>query len=357
VPVIDPQTHHLLAVADSPSGDLVQFDRSPNGSWAPYNLTNDVGRKTIVGNPVPIVDPQSNDLLVVARGTEGHLLQWDRVKTTFVWHVYDQTNNAGATIDGNPVPVVDPSDGDLLVFATGGGGHLLVFNRAAATFVWTYGDLTSITGARVVGVADPVVDPAFGYLLVFTDTPSEHLDMFLRTSNGTWAPFDLTSITSGPEIAATPAAFQNPANGDFDVFDASVGEHMVEFERQLTAVPPPVVVTVPPPKPTPHHHLRLVNVKVTFRWTIYFNRTLIHWVRFGRMSSRARVEFECRGRGCPWRKRTSTTRKLRRLKRAIDSRSFRPGDRLSITITEPGRVAERAELRFRAGARPSVGRL
>jgi hypothetical protein len=71
VPVIDPQTHHLLAVADSPSGDLVQFDRSPNGSWAPYNLTNDVGRKTIVGNPVPIVDPQSNDLLVVAPGDRG----------------------------------------------------------------------------------------------------------------------------------------------------------------------------------------------------------------------------------------------------------------------------------------------
>ncbi len=351
-PVVDPQTHHLLAVADSPSGDLIQFDRSPNGQWTPYNLTKDVGGTTIVGDPTPIVDPRTDDLLVVARSPAGHLVQWDRVKATFKWHVYDQTHNAGAGIAGDPVPIVDPTDRDLLVFATGGGGHLLLFDRANGDFVWTYRDLTSLTGAAVTGAPSPIIDPTYGSLLTLAGTPSGQLDLFAR-SGSSWAAYDLTVTAGGPAVDAEPAAFRNPISGNLDVFDSSTGEHLVEIERQLTAVAPPVTVTVPPPPPPEHHrHRRYLSVKVSFRYHYSYARTRIKWLRFGRMSRRAEVRLSCSGRGCPWRSRTDSWRHRRRLERTIAGRSFRAGDRLTITISERGWVTERVGLRFRSGARP-----
>lgn len=348
-PIVDPQTHHLLAVADSPSGDLVQFDRSPNGHWASYNLTKDVGGTTIVGNPTPIVDPKSDDLLVVARSPAGHLVQWDRVKSTFKWYVYDQTKNAGAGITNDPVPIVDPTDHDLLVFARGGGGHLLLFDRANATFIWTYRDLTSLTGVGIDGVPSPMIDSTYGTLLVFGTTPAGQLEAFVRFGSG-WGAGDLTSAAGGPTVQDEPVGFTDPQNGDLDVFAASRSEQLVEIERQLTAEPPPVTQTVPPPKHSKHR--RYVRVKIPYRYRYRYGRTLIVWMRFDRLSHRAKVRLTCSGRGCPWRSRTDSWRHLRRLERSISNRWFRAGDRLMITVSEPGRVAERVGLRFRVGAKP-----
>jgi hypothetical protein len=348
-PIVDPQSHQLLAVADSPSGDLEQFDRSNNGQWAPYNLTKDVGGTTIAGDPAPIVDPKTGDLLVVARGPAGHLVQWDRFKSTFVWHVYDQTRSAGATIAGNPVPIVDPADSDLLVFAQGGGGHLLMFDRANATFIWTYRDLTSLTGVPVAGSPSPLVDPSDGAPLVFATSTAGALEAFAPYGSD-WAAFDLSSIAGGPAVGEEPAGFTDPQNGDLDVFAPSSAEHLVEIERQLTAEPPPVTVTVPPPPA--RHHRHYVRVKIPYRYRYRYGRTQIVWMRFDRLSRRGEVRLSCSGRGCPFRSRTASRRHLRGLERSLSNRWFRAGDRLTITVSEPGRVSERVGLRFRAGAKP-----
>ena len=66
-------------------------------------LAGALGSYSGAGRPSPIFDLGALD--VVATGTNGHLYQWSRNKSTFGWTAYDLTNNVGGvTIQTSPDP-------------------------------------------------------------------------------------------------------------------------------------------------------------------------------------------------------------------------------------------------------------
>jgi hypothetical protein len=128
------------------------------------------------------------------------------------------------------------------------------------------------------------------------------------------------------------------------------------------APPPPTstvttttVVTTPvnPPAPAPNAGPR-VRVRLSFGWTWNRHGTRLRWVRAFRFPRRARLVVSCAGRGCPYRRLTAAGPGVRRLWRALERHLYRPGDRLSLSISEPGRATETVLVRIRAEALPKL---
>jgi hypothetical protein len=69
---------------------------------------------------------------------------------------------------------------------------------------------------------------------------------------------------------------------------------------------------------------------------------------------RARLAVRCTARGCPRGVRRVGRKGLPGLWRRLERPLYRPGDRMSITITQPRHLAERAEVRIRAAKVPAV---
>lgn len=119
---------------------------------------------------------------------------------------------------------------------------------------------------------------------------------------------------------------------------------------QAAAPTQPVTTVVLPPRA--RHH---VHVRIALSWTWRGRHTQLRRIRVGRLPRRGRMAVVCRGRGCPRpRARAARPRRIRTLLGALDGRRFRAGDRLLITITAPGQVAQRAEVVIRNGRLPSV---
>jgi hypothetical protein len=110
----------------------------------------------------------------------------------------------------------------------------------------------------------------------------------------------------------------------------------------------PVKVYVPAPR-APRH----VRVRLTLSWTWNRGRTRLFGAVAGRLPRRATISITCHGRGCPPGARTASLH-VRRLLASLSGTTYQAGDRIFITIRAPGRIAERAELFIRYGAKPRV---
>jgi hypothetical protein len=106
------------------------------------------------------------------------------------------------------------------------------------------------------------------------------------------------------------------------------------------------VTIAPPVKPG------RVHVKFTLSWHWEGIHTKLRRIRFVKLPRTASIAVSCRGRGCPRRKWSSRPRRSGRLVKALRGRVFRAGDRLTITISVPALVTERAAVRFRNNHRP-----
>jgi hypothetical protein len=127
------------------------------------------------------------------------------------------------------------------------------------------------------------------------------------------------------------------------------------------APPAPVVTTpVATPLPVPGRGTKAhprVRTKVVIRWTWNGARTRLRTLTMTRLPRGAKITVRCVGPGCRHRARVATARGVRRLVRSLEHTVYRAGDRLVITISAPGRVAERAEVRIRNGRVPRVREL
>jgi hypothetical protein len=112
--------------------------------------------------------------------------------------------------------------------------------------------------------------------------------------------------------------------------------------------PRPVTVTLTPPPALPGH----VRVKILLSWVFSGIHSRLSKMRFGRLPAGATITVACRGRGCPKRPASVDRRHLRRLISSLEARRYRAGQRLTITITAPGRISERARVRIRDGRLP-----
>lgn len=125
-------------------------------------------------------------------------------------------------------------------------------------------------------------------------------------------------------------------------------ECLGDLEPAATFAPVgPAPVTIAPPA-TPGR----VHVKITLSWHWEGIHTKLRSIRFVKLSRSASIMVSCRGRGCPRRKWSARPRRSARLVRALRGRMFRVGDRLTITISVPTLVSERAQVRFRNNHKP-----
>jgi hypothetical protein len=181
-----------------------------------------------------------------------------------------------------------------------------------------------------------------------------------RPSNATWylgdaGGFSKTSVAFG-QTGDIPITGDWTGSGitQLGVYDPV---HAAFYLREVPPAPPAPVVTVPvtTPVPTPppgtRRHPR-VRVTIRISWTYDHAHTRIHRVRMSRLPRGARVTVRCTGRGCPLTTRSAVAGHVGKLVTRLRGTTYRVGDRIFITITAPGRVAERAVVRIRNGRKP-----
>ena len=114
------------------------------------------------------------------------------------------------------------------------------------------------------------------------------------------------------------------------------------------------VPTVILPAPSGRHSRPHVRVKLVIRWTWNRRGTRMISAKAFKFPKRARLAVRCSARGCPPGVTRATRKGLGGLWRRLERPLYRSGDRLTLTITQPGHVPERAQLTFRRGKVPAV---
>ena len=122
------------------------------------------------------------------------------------------------------------------------------------------------------------------------------------------------------------------------------------------ATPAPGTTSIPAPISPNHPHARLLHTSLKFQWHWRRRSTRLDKVLIGRLPRPATVRIACRGRGsgCKGRALSARPKHIRRLIRSLTGRVYRPGDRLSVTVTAHGYQPIRARITIRANKIPTV---
>ena len=107
------------------------------------------------------------------------------------------------------------------------------------------------------------------------------------------------------------------------------------------------------PAPGSKRHPR-VRTKVVIKWTWDGGRTGLRRFSVHGLPRGGKVTVTCSGPGCRRRPRNAVAKGLARMIHGLEQTVYRAGDRLRVTISAPGRVSERAEVRIRNGRKPLV---
>jgi hypothetical protein len=371
VPYTDPQGGGLIAFAQSPSGDFIQFARSSStGAWVGYDMSSLYNLGQVAGPVLPYTDPQGGGLIAFAQSPSGDFIQFARNSSTGAWVGYDMSSlyNLGK-VAGPVVPYTDPESGQLLAFARSPSGDLMEFARNSSTGAWTRYDITDLFGVgSVSGTVMPYTDPASGQLLAFARFSSGDLmESGRNSSTGAWTAYDITDLFGVGSVGGTVVPYIDPATHQLLVFATDPSGDALELSRdaqgawaaQPIPTPPPVQpVAVSQPLPVPvvpkHGGERALRVRFVLDWTWDHARTRLRAVRVIGVPRGARIEVRCRGRGCPRGAVTAGYRRLVRFRRALDGRVFRAGDIVTITVSAPERSRERIAVEIRDGKEPKA---
>jgi hypothetical protein len=100
---------------------------------------------------------------------------------------------------------------------------------------------------------------------------------------------------------------------------------------------------------------RAVHARFVISWNWNGNHTTLRSIKVQKLTKHATVSVRCLGPGCPRLKlRSAAAGHVPRLLHALGGKRFRAGDRLRITVTAPGRSAERIELHMRDNQLPQA---
>jgi hypothetical protein len=216
------------------------------------------------------------------------------------------------TSDFSPV---DDANGAFMLFGSANGAPELGFVKLRNTAGTVEGHWDSLVGTTFKRAGDAASDFSLA-----------------DAGNGVW---QFVATSGAPELgfvklrapAAKPVVLQPP-----------------------TTVSTPVTVVLPLPKGRRH-----VRVKITIGWTWNGGRTRLSRIRIGHVPARATVTVTCKGPGCPKpHTRRARGRRVKTLVAHLHGGRYRAGDRLFVTISAPGLIAERAEITIRDGALPRV---
>jgi hypothetical protein len=104
--------------------------------------------------------------------------------------------------------------------------------------------------------------------------------------------------------------------------------------------------------PPPHRKTKVAARIVPF-WNWSGSRTQLLALHFEHLPGNAVITISCRGNGCPTRSWHATARHTSRLVRPLTGRNLYVGAKLTLTITAPGKLPERALFVTRNGEKPS----
>jgi hypothetical protein len=100
---------------------------------------------------------------------------------------------------------------------------------------------------------------------------------------------------------------------------------------------------------------RRVRAQLTINWRWSGPHTRLRRIRARGLPPTAQIAVRCAGNGCPrLGLGTASAARVSTLWHSLQGRRFRSGDRLLITITAPGKLPERIELRIENGALPQA---
>jgi hypothetical protein len=174
-----------------------------------------------------------------------------------------------------------------------------------------------------------------------------------------------TSVGFGPMASAPTVAAV--AGGEYDVFwvgtDANLWEARLVGQTWVSdqsvgpmvasAPPPPAPGTVTIAPPPGVGHTPQISLEIEMKWNWHGILTRLRKVRWiGSFPADATIRVTCHGRHCPRELGKVGHRRLRRLMRSLEARVFHAGQQLTITISAPGWVSERAQVKIRKGKLP-----
>ncbi len=218
-------TVHVYARAAN--GDLTEFvnDRANHRLWNSYDLTQLASGPTIAGDPgaafygptVHVYGTASNgDLIEYVNDGADHRL----------WNSYDLTQLAsGPELGGDPTPVVNGNVDQI--FARSSSGDLVEYiNDGANGQLWNAYDLTELSsGPQIAG--DPNAVLVGSTLHVYAVSTIGDL-VEVAGSGQTWTATDITAATSGPSVTGRPSPVVD-ANGTIDVFAPGTDGMLAEY--------------------------------------------------------------------------------------------------------------------------------
>ncbi len=202
--------------------------------WTPYNGTQQSTVNLDASSGISLIpDPQQNREDIFATTPAGHVAQFSGDGTTGI-SGYDISALAGgpSNATGSPSAIDDPQTGGLLAFVdTGSGGSspgdLDELGRGASSLNWTNYDITNMTsGPQITGNPSAAV-PNTNELNVAADSSNGDLYVYTRDASLNWTSTNVSSATN-QTIVGDPYAFVDPAGYITVIADTSSG-HLVNF--------------------------------------------------------------------------------------------------------------------------------
>lgn len=108
--------------------------------------------------------------------------------------------------------------------------------------------------------------------------------------------------------------------------------------------------------PAPKRRNGAVRTRIAMGWRWNGARTTLTKLTFSKLARTATVTVSCVGRRCPFTTRRSRARHVKRLERRLRGTTYRVGQRLQVTVSQPHLRSERGQVRFRRGRVPMVRR-
>ncbi len=246
-----------------------------------------------------------------------------------------EVNAADLLLASNATPGGTGFGGTVLAPGASGTAHLL------------------FTATDAAGPGVYVVTVKVDGQTMFTGTPS--------TNGGTCAPVGTDSAADALMFdSAQPCPTATPIDVPITTTGLSDGAHelvaTVTDAAQNTATVLDQTITTsnpqltPVPTPTTRPTVR-AEFRISWRWR--GRTTVLRAITVRHLPRNATLSVTCRGRGCPkLRLRRARAKRASRLLRELRGRRLRTGDRLLITVTAPGRRAERISVTIRDNRTP-----
>jgi hypothetical protein len=97
-----------------------------------------------------------------------------------------------------------------------------------------------------------------------------------------------------------------------------------------------------------------VHTTVAMRWRWSRSRTVLKELVIRRFARSATITVRCTGRHCPFKTQRGDGRHVKRFVRAMVSRVFHAGQKLTVTIAQPHLISERGQITIRRNKKPAA---